>query len=218
MNYYYCEDGATVRGPASIEEMRELMAMGTLSPRALICAENTENWLSISSIATVVPELSPPPIPQKNQPVPQKARKSNRITYWIIICVIVLTVGYLGVVATTAIIFTQDATSQAQQMRTDSDIRGIMTQLKLYKAQMWQLPTTEEGLEVLVTKPASAGESSRWRQLLERVPLDPWSRPYQYRNPGKRNPDEVEVYSLGPDGEDDTADDIFANPTSPLSR
>ena len=39
---------------------------------------------------------------------------------------------------------------------------------------------------------------------------DPWGHPYQYRNPGKRHPEGFDVYSLGPDGKDGTADDIYA--------
>ncbi|MGF1617717.1 MAG: pyridoxal-phosphate dependent enzyme, partial [Acidimicrobiia bacterium] len=33
------------------------------------------------------------------------------------------------------------------------------------------------------------------------IPLDPWQQPYQYRNPGKKDPSDFEIYTKGPDGD-----------------
>jgi general secretion pathway protein G len=57
-----------------------------------------------------------------------------------------------------------------------------------------------QGLKVLVERPADA-KNSNWRSYLERLPNDPWGRPYQYLNPGANG--EVDIFSLGADGQPD---------------
>lgn len=61
-------------------------------------------------------------------------------------------------------------------------------------------PSTEEGLRALLSPPD--GEP-----LLEELPRDPWGRELAYRRPGITGND-FDVYSLGPDGEPGTADDV----------
>ena len=77
------------------------------------------------------------------------------------------------------------------------DITNLFQVLRLYKLDSKLYPTQAEGLQALTGPP---------RPYLDRLPLDPWGRPYQYANPGKRA--EVEVYSNGPDGIPGTEDDI----------
>ncbi|MGK0189425.1 MAG: general secretion pathway protein G [Verrucomicrobiales bacterium] len=208
-NYYYCNDGSTVNGPATTDELRDLLADGTLTLSAMICTEGSETWLPISSLNTPVVRPLPPPVPQIVSTERHKPRMCLR--HWIIACAIILAVGYFSVVGITALVLTKSTHLQVEQMRAESDIKLLLTQLKLYQARMFQLPTTEEGLSALVTKPESAGDPSRWSQLLDSLPLDAWSRPYQYRSPGKRNPASVEVFSLGPDGLEYTEDDIVGS-------
>ncbi len=43
--------------------------------------------------------------------------------------------------------------------------------------------------------------------MMKEIPLDPWGKPYQYRRPGTHNPDEYDLFSMGKDGQSDTADD-----------
>lgn len=68
---------------------------------------------------------------------------------------------------------------------------------ELFKLDVGRFPTNEEGLDVLVSRPAAA---TGWNgpYLKGAVPLDPWGRPYQYENPGKRA--QIEIFSLGADG------------------
>jgi general secretion pathway protein G len=44
--------------------------------------------------------------------------------------------------------------------------------------------------------------------MMDEETKDPWGHSYQYQNPGKHNPDRYDIYSMGPDGQPDTADDI----------
>ncbi|MDO2232201.1 type II secretion system protein GspG [Escherichia coli] len=55
-----------------------------------------------------------------------------------------------------------------------------------------------QGLKVLAERPADAS-ASNWRSYLERLPNDPWGKPYQYLNPGVNG--EIDVFSLGADGQ-----------------
>ncbi|MCM8791986.1 MAG: type II secretion system major pseudopilin GspG [Candidatus Omnitrophica bacterium] len=99
-------------------------------------------------------------------------------------------------------------TGRAEQARVAAaraDIQAnIATALKLYELDNGRFPTTEEGLNALLNRPPTA---SNWQgPYLEKKPLDPWGRQYQYRSPGQHRSD-YDLYSLGPDGTE-SADDI----------
>ncbi len=90
----------------------------------------------------------------------------------------------------------------AKDTRVQADIQTIVTQLKTYEIQALSMPTTEQGLDALVHQPTSDPVPARWTKLLDEIPVDPWNRPYQYRNPGVHNPDGFDVYSLGRTGKE----------------
>jgi len=80
------------------------------------------------------------------------------------------------------------------------------TPLMSYKLAIGRYPTTEEGLQALVTSP---NDSPRWKgPYLKQLPLDPWNNPYKYAFPGEHNKDSYDLWSVGPDGQDGTSDDI----------
>src|SRR5258708_26924618 len=60
------------------------------------------------------------------------------------------------------------------------------------------MPDQSQGLEALVNLPTTGTAPANWIRLMDSLPVDPWNTPYQYRNPGKRDPSGVDVYSLGP--------------------
>ncbi len=95
---------------------------------------------------------------------------------------------------------------QGKVAAAKSDISvHIATALKLYELDNGAFPTTEEGLEGLLSQPSSA---TNWNgPYLEKKPVDPWVRPYQYKSPGQHRSD-YDLYSFGRDGresEDDVA-------------
>ena len=61
-----------------------------------------------------------------------------------------------------------------------------MQALKLYRLDNQRYPTTEQGLQSLLVKPAATPIPLNWKQggYIERLPKDPWGGPYQYLNPG----------------------------------
>ncbi len=103
----------------------------------------------------------------------------------------------------------QDLVSQDDaDARVAADFQVIETQLKVYQAMNGFLPTTKQGLQALITMPEGDPSPAQWRQLFQKMPLDPWKQPYQYECPGKHNPNSFDLYSMGPDRKAETDDDI----------
>jgi general secretion pathway protein G len=91
----------------------------------------------------------------------------------------------------------ENSPERLRQTAANLDTTNLLSAVRLYKLDNKQYPTQAEGLRVLTASP---------KPYLERLPDDPWGRPYQYLNPGKRG--EIEVLSSGPDGLAGTEDDI----------
>lgn len=100
-----------------------------------------------------------------------------------------------------------------------SDVGAAKTQLGVMKGALEQyaldmkdFPQTEQGLQALVEKPAESKQAEDWDgPYLEasELPLDPWKNPYQYAYPPQRGQGRLpDIWSLGPDGEDNTEDDV----------
>lgn len=97
----------------------------------------------------------------------------------------------------------------AADQRIKSDIDStISIALEAYFIGAGRYPTTEQGLEALVEKPTKAPIPDRWRSYLNEVPTDPWKQPYKYRQPPTKSKAGYDVYSIGKDGADGTADDM----------
>jgi general secretion pathway protein G len=90
---------------------------------------------------------------------------------------------------------------EAKEKIAQGDLSSIGTALKLYKLDTGSYPTTEQGLDVLMT----AGKREPY---LEKKPVDPWGRKYQYRCPGVHNSAGFDIYSVGKDGKDGSDDEV----------
>lgn len=88
-----------------------------------------------------------------------------------------------------------------------TDISNISTAVKKFELENDRYPTTQEGLQALITNP---GNLPNWTKCLDgnSMPLDYWGHPYIYVYPGS-NGNDFDLYSAGPDGIPGTADDIF---------
>ncbi|MCX6877765.1 MAG: type II secretion system major pseudopilin GspG [Verrucomicrobia bacterium] len=89
-----------------------------------------------------------------------------------------------------------------------TDFKSFDSALEMYKLNAGSYPTTQQGLKALVEQPATSPAPNRWAQVLSKIPLDPWHNAYVYRLPGKKRPGEFEIISKGPDGLENTADDL----------
>ena len=88
------------------------------------------------------------------------------------------------------------------------DIRSFAISLTAYEALGGSLPTTSQGLQALVERPASDPKPRMWSPGLSTLPKDPWNNDYYYEQPGKHNPATYDLYSAGPDKKPGTEDDI----------
>ena len=87
---------------------------------------------------------------------------------------------------------------KASISRAKTDIKSISSMLELYKAENYAYPSTDQGLEALVSKPSGDPAPKNWRQYLKKLPIDPWEVPYKYLSPGSHG--DIDIYSFGPDG------------------
>jgi general secretion pathway protein G len=115
------------------------------------------------------------------------------------IMVVVIIIGILAAIVAPNVIRRVD---DALITKAHAEIANINTALKFYRLDNFAYPTTEQGLEALVTDPNDPN-ARNWKSggYLERLPRDPWGNPYQYLNPG--NNSEIDIYTLGRDGRPD---------------
>ena len=111
------------------------------------------------------------------------------------VMVVVVILGILAALVVPKIISRPD---EARAIAARQDIASLMQALKLYRLDNQRYPTTEQGLQALVARPASAPANWKTGGYVERLPKDPWGNPYQYLNPGVRG--ELDVFSIGADG------------------
>ena len=125
---------------------------------------------------------------------------------------IMVVVIILGVLAALVVPRVMGRTDDAKLAAAKADIASIMQALKLYRLDNGRYPTTDQGLQALLTRPTTEPVPSNWKQggylELSTVPVDPWGEPYKFLNPGVRG--EIDVFSLGRDrangGEPSTPD------------
>ncbi|QPC31115.1 type II secretion system major pseudopilin GspG [Caldimonas thermodepolymerans] len=110
--------------------------------------------------------------------------------------VVLVIIGILGALIVPNVL---DRADDARVTAARTDVNNLMQALKLYKLDNQRYPTAEQGLQALVTKPTTGPIPPNWKPYLDKLPNDPWGRPYQYLNPGVKG--EVDVFSFGADGQ-----------------
>ena len=117
-------------------------------------------------------------------------RGFTRLELLVVMVIIGLLAAYVG-----PKYFSQVGKSEVKTAR--AQIVGLEKALEQYRLDVGVFPTTEQGLAALITRPADA---ARWDgpYLSKGLPPDPWSHPYQYKQPGDHG--EFDLISLGRDG------------------
>ncbi|MBP6305199.1 MAG: type II secretion system major pseudopilin GspG [Giesbergeria sp.] len=125
------------------------------------------------------------------------ARRRLAAGFTLIELMVVLVI--IGVLAALIVPNVLDRADDARSTAARTDVTNVMQALKLYRLDNQRYPTSEQGLQALITKPTTAPLPLNWRPYLEKLPNDPWGRPYQYLNPGVKG--EIDVMSFGADGQ-----------------
>ncbi|MGE0622607.1 MAG: type II secretion system major pseudopilin GspG [Pseudomonadales bacterium] len=111
------------------------------------------------------------------------------------ILVVVVIIGILGAIIVPNLLGRPD---QARITAAQSDIRSLANALDIYRLDNFVYPSTEQGLEALVRKPAGFPEPKNYSPdaYIKQLPTDPWGSPYVYEREG----DVFALFSLGADG------------------
>jgi general secretion pathway protein G len=125
------------------------------------------------------------------------ARRTLQAGFTLIELMVVLVI--IGVLAALIVPNVLDRADDARATAARTDVNNLMQALKLYRLDNQRYPTGEQGLQALVARPAAGPNPVNWKPYLDKLPNDPWGRPYQYLNPGVRG--EIDVMSLGADGQ-----------------
>lgn len=123
---------------------------------------------------------------------------------------LVVVIVILGILASLVAPQIMGNVDKALIQQAKTDMKSIETALKLYKLDNFNYPTTEQGLEALVSKTSIAPEPRNFKKdgYLERLPKDPWGRDYVYISPGDHGDFDIITYGRDgvPGGEDQDAD------------
>ncbi len=113
---------------------------------------------------------------------------------------VMVVIAILAILAALIVPKVMSRPDEARVVAARQDIAALMQALKLYRLDSKRYPTTEQGLQALVAKPGQAPVPDNWKAggYVERLPMDPWGKPYQYLNPGLHG--EIDVFSFGADG------------------
>lgn len=124
---------------------------------------------------------------------------------------IMVVVFIIGLLSTVVLINVTGAMSQSRTTVAATQLTRIAGALQSYNGDMFAFPTQQQGLQALVEMPDNAPDGNRYRPggYIQKLPDDPWGRPFIYEVPGD-NGRPYDLYTLGADGrkggEDDNAD------------
>lgn len=114
---------------------------------------------------------------------------------------IMVVVVILGILAAIVVPRLLDEPEKARRTSAATQIRSIEEALGIFKLENGFYPSTEQGLQALVTKPVVGRIPERYKAggYIRKIPLDPWGQPYLYLSPGVHG--DFDLFSYGPDGE-----------------
>lgn len=128
---------------------------------------------------------------------PQPTRQRANAGFTLIELMVVLVI--IGVLAALIVPNVLGRADDARVTAARTDVNNLMQALKLYRLDNQRYPTAAQGLQALVAQPTAPPVPGNWKPYLDKLPNDPWGRPYQYLNPGIKG--EIDVMSFGADGQ-----------------
>ena len=125
--------------------------------------------------------------------------KSNKGFTLIEIMVVLIIIGLLASIVVPRLM---GRTEEAKRTKTAVQIRNFQSALDLYKLDSGNYPTTDQGLQALVEKPAIGEIPKNWKEggYIDKIPNDAWGNNYIFISPGIHT--DFDLYSYGADGEE----------------
>lgn len=133
---------------------------------------------------------------QSRQPAHKSARQSGFSLVELMVVVFIM-----GLLATLIIVNVAPVGERSRVSKARSDIASLESALEQYSLDLYNYPSTAQGLMALSQPPANA-DLSLYREggYIRRIQMDPWGNPYQYSSPGTRSGGRYDLFSFGADG------------------
>jgi len=124
---------------------------------------------------------------------------NNRSGFTLIeLMIVVIIIAALAAMVTPSLI---NRSEEAKAKIAQGDLGSLDTALKLYRLDTGSYPTSQQGLDVLLT---ATGKGP----YLEKPAIDPWKNKYHYVFPGVHRPTSYDLFSIGADAREGTEDDV----------
>ena len=123
---------------------------------------------------------------------------SNQKGFTLIELMVVIVI--LGILAGVVVPRIMDNPDKARVAKAKHDITALEGALDVYRLDNFIYPTTDQGLESLVSQPSGDPAPANWKAggYIKKLKKDPWGHDYLYLSPGQHG--ELDIYSLGADG------------------
>lgn len=135
-------------------------------------------------------------VQDQTRPRPRRRRAEAGFTLVEVMVVIVI----IGLLATVVMINVLPSQDRAMKEKARADVAVLEQAVETFRLENLSFPTSEQGLQALVSPPPGLSRPDRYREggYVRRLPQDPWGNPYQYRYPGEHG--RFDVWSFGADG------------------
>jgi len=132
--------------------------------------------------------------------VPNRQRKTRRFGQGFTLVELLVVLAILGLLAGLVGPQVMKFLGSSKTKTAALQIEDLSATLDLYRLEVGHYPSTNEGLEALVSDPGNAPNWNGPYLKKGQVPKDPWGNDYQYRAPGQNGP--YDIWSLGADGQE----------------
>jgi general secretion pathway protein G len=133
-----------------------------------------------------------------------RERKAHNGFTLIELLVVITILAILAAVVIPKVVHRAD---DARQAAAIADVSAFSSALNMYKVDTGQYPTTDQGLQALLTNPGVKGWNKPYLDNMATLKTDPWGHPYIYNCPSSHGQD-FDIVSAGKDGQLGTADDV----------
>ncbi|MEJ6951293.1 type II secretion system major pseudopilin GspG [Natronospora cellulosivora (SeqCode)] len=123
--------------------------------------------------------------------------KNERGFTLIEVLIVVVIIGFLAATVGPNLF---NRVSDARQTAAQNQLAIFELALDSYRLDNGQYPTTQQGLDALVSEPSIPPYAHNWNGPYldsNEIPLDPWGNNYHYRNPGNHNEYKYDLWSFG---------------------